>query len=87
MKCEKCNGNAKAINSRWSTCGYRRRRYKCDYCTHRFSTIEVPVKMLNGHNGRARAEFIKSGLNFDKKTVKEAICSIRAGLGFLEKVV
>lgn len=49
--CPECKkGAVFVINSRPKG-GYRWRRYECDNCGHRHSTIEVPVHIKNRGNG------------------------------------
>lgn len=44
--CPECgNYNAYVVDSREEV-GYRRRRYKCADCDHRWTTAEIPMKKL-----------------------------------------
>ena len=47
MRCPNCNGgDCKIIDSRTRPDGKKRRRYECNNCDSRFSTVELPVDEL-----------------------------------------
>lgn len=72
MVCPKCNSDALTVVDKRNKIGVIRRRRKCMWCDHRFTTIEMPYeayktekqKMLN-----RLSELVKE-LN-DRKTEEE----------------
>lgn len=59
MKCYKCNGKCKCIDTR-PTKGGTRRRYKCYDCSHRFSTSESLVGHAVEYTDQMIEELIKT---------------------------
>ena len=50
MICPKCkSGNVSVIDSRPQESGHRRRRYRCNNCDRRFSTIETYAEEVQRH--------------------------------------
>lgn len=43
MNCEKCGAQTYCIDTRLNG-KYRKRRYKCPFCEHRFNTMEIIVR-------------------------------------------
>lgn len=63
MKCSKCNGPSKVIDSRPNPKGYRKRR-ECLKCMARFTTQEIPleeVSKMQSKNMKEELRFLIRG--------------------------
>jgi transcriptional regulator NrdR family protein len=61
-KCEKCNGRLLVTDSRKMR-GYSHRRWECQDCLSRFSTVEIPRdEYLSLVDDRAKLESIRAAL-------------------------
>ena len=53
MKCPKCGGESEVLETRSTSYG-RRRREKCNFCHHRFSTVEITKEEYEFLTGLAK---------------------------------
>lgn len=62
MMCPECGGgNVYVVDSREKET-YKRRRYKCSNCDHRWNTAEIPLERLNMLEKRASTEDIRQAV-------------------------
>jgi transcriptional regulator NrdR family protein len=73
--CPECiDGTMFVVDSRPKD-GYRRRRYECDKCNHRHSTVEVPVDIENRGNGASMIALQNKFNEFNDKQI-EAVMNL-----------
>lgn len=79
MNC-KCGGRLWCVDTRQQQ-GYRRRRYKCDACEKRTTTIEVEVdKPPRGRGKKMDTEMVRRFSEFDKSELRKKL------LGLLDQI-
>lgn len=68
MRCPKCGGKSHTIDSRMDVMGsnMRRRRYECEQCYRRFTTVEKVIQ-VSGYDRISRRNAMRDAMRKERE--------------------